>query len=135
LQQLKEQRRKLPSSFDVTQDQNYIVSTFTNTSSPYAQRLDAQISEIENQIKQYDKYFLTEGRKHDAIAKHMFSSDRVDALDKAYINFKFAKDDADMNIRQYNGNFWDNVVATGKNLIEPIKAGLTAAGGTINWAL
>jgi hypothetical protein len=45
-------------------------------------RLKQQLEEANQQIQEYDKYFLGEGRTHPAIAQNMFDGTKMSMLER-----------------------------------------------------
>lgn len=111
-----------------------------------AQRVQSEINQLESKKKEYDNYFMGEGRSHTVIAQQMFDINKMDALDKLYVNAKYIDRDRDRNLyldgsiggvfKQIGtgisnifseaGNIVDWVYQTGsqaiKNLYDPKKA-------------
>ena len=83
------------------------------------QKIDAEIADLRNAIKQYDNYFLGEGKTHDIIAKHMFDTSKMDMIDKAMVNFA-SINDVNVDMPKFGGGLWNNVKAVAQTLMIPI---------------
>lgn len=91
---------------------------------------DKEISELESKIKQYDDYFMGEGRSHTVIAQQMFDTNKMDALDKVYANLRYISRDVDRN------NYFDgSVYGALDQLGVDIKNVLAQTEGVIDWAM
>ena len=91
---------------------------------------EQMIKDIEQKIKQYDDYFMGEGRSHTAIAQQMFDINKMDALDKAYVNTLYMSRNTNKN------NYLDGSVSgffkeLGKDFVNL----LTEFEGELDWAI
>lgn len=83
------------------------------------QQIDAQIADVRNAIKQYDNYFLGEGKTHDVIARNMFDTSKMDMMDKALVN-TMALTDVDISKPKFGDGWWNNVKSAVQTLFMPI---------------
>jgi len=98
-------------------------------------RMDPQkqmrmINDIEQKIKEYDDYFMGEGRSHTVIAQQMFDTNKMSALDKAYVNTRYIGKDYDRT-NYLDGSIKGFFRQLGTN-VENIFSG---AQGILDWAL
>lgn len=94
------------------------------------ERQEQEIREIESKIKEYDDYFMGEGRSHTVIAQQMFDTNKMNALDKAYVNtlYMSRKNDKTNYLDGSIGGFFNQISA---NLLN-IASGF---GGVVDWAM
>lgn len=96
---------------------------------PFGNR-DKEISQLENKIKQYDDYFMGEGRSHTVIAQQMFDTNKMDALDKVYANLRYISKDVD------KGNYFDGSVYGALDQFGVTMSNvLSQAKGVIDWTM
>lgn len=97
---------------------------------PFDDNVAKQIYNIEQKIKEYDNYFMGEGRSHTVIAQQMFDTNKMDALDKAYVNARYINRKLDRN-NYLDGSatgFLDQVVT------KLIKNPISSVEGIVDWA-
>lgn len=89
-----------------------------------------RIYEIEQKIKEYDNYFMGEGRSHTVIAQQMFDTNKMDALDEMYINSAYINKNTDKTnyIDGSIGGFFNQIGANALNV-------LSSAEGAIDWVI
>ena len=91
-------------------------------------KYEQEINEIEQKIKQYDDYFMGEGRSHTVIAQQMFDTSKMDVFDTAYANSLYVTKDVDRT-NQLDGSFGGVL----NYLTQGIKNISSVAGGAIDW--
>ena len=97
---------------------------------PNVQAMWDEISELENTIKQYDNYFMGEGRSHTVIAQQMFDTNKMDALDVAFANAKY------INRKRDNNNYGlSSVMGVLDTAAQGISNILSSAEGVVDWAV
>lgn len=82
-----------------------------------------QIKTVEQKIKQYDDYFMGEGRSHTVIAQQMFDTNKMDALDKMYVNLEYAnrKIDRTNYMDGSVGGFFDQIGNNFLNILSGVE--------------
>jgi hypothetical protein len=89
---------------------------------------EATIKNIESKIAEYDNYFMGEGRSHTVIAQQMFDINKMDAIDKAFVNASYMTKNLDRN-DYTDGSIKGYIDQVGKNILNVF----SAVEGVVDW--
>lgn len=91
----------------------------------------SKVQDLQNKIKQYDDYFMGEGRSHTIIAQEMFDVNKMNIVDKGFVNSAYALRNLKNSPNHYDGSIGGFFQGMGDDLQNIV----SAATGAVDWAV